>query len=172
MESHVTTIDDRHSSIRYAYDLPVNDRISPRLCVCEAFSDSESSVHFTCRGPIPRSSFPRPEWFPTRHPATRAPQRGDCQYRGATKAIKTLPSQYYWGSLAKDLRDYVRAKPISAQRLVDGAVPASSPRMRHPRRSGPKCPLISCLNHQKRKLVVLDKLCWFINSPNNLNFCH
>jgi hypothetical protein len=92
-------------------------------------------------------------------------------YRGATKAIKTLPSQYYWGSLAKDLRGYVRVKPISAQRLIDSAVPVSSPRIRHPRRSGPKCPLISCLNHQKRKLVLLDKLCWFINSPNNLHFC-
>jgi hypothetical protein len=29
-------------------------------------------------------------------------------HRGATKTIKTLQHQYYWGSLAKDVRDYVR----------------------------------------------------------------
>jgi hypothetical protein len=29
-------------------------------------------------------------------------------HRGATKTIKTLQNQNYWGSLAKDVRDYVR----------------------------------------------------------------
>jgi Integrase zinc binding domain len=29
-------------------------------------------------------------------------------HRGATKTIRTLQHQYYWGSLAKDVRDYVR----------------------------------------------------------------
>jgi hypothetical protein len=44
-------------------------------------------------------------------------------HRGATKAIKTLQHQYYWGSLAKDVRDYVRT--------CDACQRAKSDRRRH-----------------------------------------
>jgi Integrase zinc binding domain len=78
-------------------------------------------------------------------------------HREATKTIKTLQHQYYRGSLAKDVRDYVVCVThVSAQSPIDDAVPVSSPRMRYPCRSGPKCSLISSLKYQKRILVILD----------------
>jgi RNase H-like domain found in reverse transcriptase len=50
----------------------------------------------------------------------------------------------------------VRVTHVSAQNPIDGAVPVSSPNMRHPWRIDPKSLLISCLNYQKWMLVILD----------------
>jgi Integrase zinc binding domain len=53
-------------------------------------------------------------------------------HRGATETIKTLQHQYYWGSLAKDVRDYVR--------MCDACQRANSDRRRRARLFTPHAP--------------------------------
>jgi Integrase zinc binding domain len=134
--------------------------------VTEYLQDSEFAKQFQSRK-APYASRDGPLYCDGRFTVPNGSQRGiflhdhhdavTAGLRGAIKTIKTLLHQYYWGSLAKDVREYVRT--------CDACQRAKSDRRRRaglftphaaPKTNGPNCSLISCLNYQKWMLLTLD----------------
>jgi Integrase zinc binding domain len=90
------------------YESPIKDGISPRLSVCERFQrpkdpyalrDGRSyrDVCFCVQNGSLQGIL-----LHDHHDAVTA------GHQGATKTIETLQNQYYWSSLAKEVRDCIR----------------------------------------------------------------